>query len=63
MVADTNGNTTADVMNLINVNGTLYFAAYTTQNGFPVWQSDGTSGGTVGTPASTPDRRAPRRIS
>ena len=33
MVADINGTTTADVTNLINVNGTLYFAAYTTRTG------------------------------
>ena len=47
MVADINGTTTADVTNLTNVNGTLYFAAYTSENGFQVWQSNGTAAGTV----------------
>ena len=47
MVADINGTTTADVTNLTDVNGTLYFAAYTSANGFQVWQSNGTAAGTV----------------
>ncbi len=33
--------------NLTDVNGTLYFAAYTSANGFQVWQSNGTASGTV----------------
>ncbi len=40
MVADINGTPTADVSNLINMNGTLYFAAYTAKYGFQVWQSN-----------------------
>ena len=47
MLADINGTTTSDPTNLIDVNGTLYFAAYTTKNGYQVWQSDGTAAGTV----------------
>jgi trimeric autotransporter adhesin len=47
MVADINGTSTADVTNLINMNGVLYFSAYTTTYGFQVWQSDETASGTV----------------
>ena len=47
MVTDINGTLTADVTNLIAMNGMLYFTAYTAKSGFQVWQSDGTSSGTV----------------
>lgn len=33
--------------NLINLNGVLYFSAYTNQYGYELWKSDGTNAGTV----------------
>jgi ELWxxDGT repeat protein len=33
--------------NLINLNGVLYFSAYTHQYGYELWKSDGTNAGTV----------------
>jgi ELWxxDGT repeat protein len=32
---------------LTNVSGTLHFSAYTAAYGYQIWQSDGTSNGTV----------------
>ena len=47
MVADIDGTATANVASPTNVNGTLFFTAYTLGGGYQVWQSNGTSGGTV----------------
>jgi ELWxxDGT repeat protein len=47
MVADINGNSSCNPQNLMNLNGALYFSAYTASYGAQVWASDGTSGGTV----------------
>ena len=47
MLADINGATTSEPMNLTDLNGMLYFAAYTNKYGYQVWQSDGTAAGTV----------------
>jgi ELWxxDGT repeat protein len=47
MVADIDGTATANVASPTNVNGTLFFTAYTLSGGYQVWQSNGTSAGTV----------------
>jgi ELWxxDGT repeat protein len=47
MVADINGTSSSNTANLTVVNGTLYFSAYTTPQGYQLWQTNGTSGGTV----------------
>ncbi len=35
------------ISSLVNVNGTLFFAAFDAAHGFELWKSDGTPGGTV----------------
>ena len=47
MVADINGTATANVANLTNVNGTLYFTAYTLSGGLPGVAERRDGGGTV----------------
>ena len=47
MVADIGGATSSDPSNLTNVNGTLYFSAFTSAYGTQLWTSDGTAGGTT----------------
>ena len=41
------GSRNSDPSSLTNVNGTLFFAAYTGSSGYELWKSDGTSGGTI----------------
>ena len=63
MVADINGTATANVANLTDVNGTLYFTAYTPGSGYQVWQSDGTAAGTeADTSLSTGGSRVPSAL-
>ncbi len=46
-VADINaGTASSNPTSLINVNGTLFFAAYQPATGIELWKSDGTNGGT-----------------
>jgi ELWxxDGT repeat protein len=47
MVADIGGSTSANPANLTNLNGKLYFSAYTSLYGSQLWQSNGTSSGTT----------------
>ena len=47
MVALINGSLGGLPSHLTDVSGTVYFSAFTTSGGYQVWQSDGTSVGTV----------------
>jgi ELWxxDGT repeat protein len=47
MVADIDGTSTSNVANPTDINGTLFFTAYTISGGYQIWQSNGTSAGTL----------------
>jgi trimeric autotransporter adhesin len=47
VVAEINGTSGSNTLNLTVSNGLLFFTAYTTQSGYQVWQTDGTTAGTV----------------
>lgn len=48
MVMDINvGEQSSNPDNLVDVNGVLYFSAYTINEGYELWKSDGTEAGTV----------------
>jgi ELWxxDGT repeat protein len=47
MVPQGSGPARSNPANLTAFNGAVYFTAYTTTNGYQVWQSDGTAAGTV----------------
>ena len=51
----------SDPYYLLNINGTVYFSARSTQQRYELWKSDGTDAGTVLVKDINPGAAAPRR--